>query len=102
MEMNKKLEKNQTNTDKLLQLTKNKFWTSKLIKQQHFAANSVPKYRLLITFANCLYPDQDQHNDGPRFCKSWSGSKLFAKVISRCQKLPLARKELRSYVGDEI
>ena len=32
---------------------------------------------------------------GPRFCQTWSGSKLFAKVISRWQKLPLAGKELR-------
>ena len=31
---------------------------------------------------------------GPTFGRSWSGSKLFAKVISRQQKLPLARKEL--------
>ena len=31
---------------------------------------------------------------GPTFCRSCSGSKLFAKVISRRQKPPLARKEL--------
>ena len=31
---------------------------------------------------------------GPTFCRSWSGSKLFAKVIIRRQKMPLARKEL--------
>ena len=31
---------------------------------------------------------------GPTFCRSWSGSKLFAKVISRRQKLQLAMKEL--------
>ena len=30
---------------------------------------------------------------GPTKCQSWSGSKLFAKVISRRQKLPLARKD---------
>ena len=29
---------------------------------------------------------------GSMFCWAWSGSKLFAKVISRRQKLPLARK----------
>ena len=32
---------------------------------------------------------------GPTFCRSRSGSKLFAKVISRQQNLPLAGKELR-------
>ena len=31
---------------------------------------------------------------GPTFCRSWSGSKLFAKVIDRRQKLPLAKKAL--------
>ena len=31
---------------------------------------------------------------GPTFCRSWSGSKLFAKVISRWQKSSLARNEL--------
>ena len=31
---------------------------------------------------------------GPTFCPAWSGSKLFAKVISRQQKSPLAGKEL--------
>ena len=31
---------------------------------------------------------------GPTFCRSWSGSKLFTKVISRRQKWLLARKEL--------
>ena len=31
---------------------------------------------------------------GPTFCRSWSGSKLFAKVINRRQRSPLARKEL--------
>ena len=29
----------------------------------------------------------------PTFCRSWNGSKLFAKFISSQQKLPLARKE---------
>ena len=29
----------------------------------------------------------------PTFCRAWSGSKLFAKVISRWQKSPLAGKE---------
>ena len=32
---------------------------------------------------------------GPTFRRSWSGSKLFAKVSSRRQKSPLARKELK-------
>ena len=31
---------------------------------------------------------------GPTFCWSWSDSKLFSKIISRQQKLPLASKEL--------
>ena len=35
---------------------------------------------------------------GPKFCRAWSGSKLFAKVISRWQKSPLAGKEFRSIV----
>ena len=35
---------------------------------------------------------------GPKFCQSWSGSKLFAKVISRWQKSSLARKELLTCV----
>ena len=29
------------------------------------------------------------------FCRAWSGSKLFAKVISRWQKSPLAGRELK-------
>ena len=35
---------------------------------------------------------------GPTFCRPWSGSKLFAKVISRWQKSPLARKKLTLYL----
>ena len=31
---------------------------------------------------------------GPTFCRFWSGSKLFAKAITRWQKSPLAGKEL--------
>ena len=31
---------------------------------------------------------------GPTFCRAWSGSKLFAKVISRWQKSPIVGKEL--------
>ena len=31
---------------------------------------------------------------GPTFCRSWSWSKLFAKVISRRQKSPLAGKDV--------
>ena len=34
---------------------------------------------------------------GPMFCRAWSGSKLFAKVFSRWQKLPLAGKALNTY-----
>ena len=33
---------------------------------------------------------------GPTFCRSWSGSKLFAKVISRRQNSSLAGKELNN------
>ena len=33
---------------------------------------------------------------GPTFCLAWSGSKLFAKVISRQQKSTLAGKELNT------
>ena len=33
---------------------------------------------------------------GLTFCRAWSGFKLFAKVISRWQKLPLAGKELNA------
>ena len=32
---------------------------------------------------------------GPTFCRAWSGSKRFAEVISRRQKLPLVGKELK-------
>ena len=35
---------------------------------------------------------------GPTICRAWSGSKLFAKVISRRQKSPLARKESSNVV----
>ena len=35
---------------------------------------------------------QFESRSGPTFCRSWSGSKLFAKVISRRQKPPLAKK----------
>ena len=33
---------------------------------------------------------------GPTFCRSWSGSELFARVINRWQKLPPARDEIFS------
>ena len=46
------------------------------------------KIRNTIRVSDNLDPEQDRH-------RSWSGSKLFAKVISRWQKSPLARKELR-------
>ena len=38
----------------------------------------------------------------PTFCLSWSGSKLFAKVISRWQKLALALKEVRGWERQRI
>ena len=37
---------------------------------------------------------------GPTFCRSWSGSKLFANVISRQQESPLAQKELKACIQD--
>ena len=39
------------------------------------------------------------YRSGPTFCRSWSGSKLFAKakVIGRRQKSPLTREELKFY-----
>ena len=54
-----------------------KFTLSKKFFQKHY--QSVKRFR---------------SRSGPRFCQSWSGSKLFAKVISGRQKLPLVRKEL--------
>ena len=36
----------------------------------------------------------------PTFCRAWSGSKLFAKVISRWHELPLAEKELNNVERD--
>ena len=44
---------------------------------------------LSIRVLNCLDPDQDQQKVGPDL-----DPKLFAKVISRCQKPMLASKEL--------
>ena len=43
-----------------------------------------------IRVSNSLDPDQARH------CRACSGSKLFAKVISRQQKSPLAGKELNT------
>ena len=37
---------------------------------------------------------QFESRSGPTFCRVWSGSKLFAKFISRQQKSQPARKEL--------
>ena len=44
------------------------------------------------------HPDVKQFGSrsGPTFCWAWSGSKLFAKVISRQQKSALASKELNT------
>ena len=33
-----------------------------------------------------------ESRSGPTFCRSWSGYKLFTKLISRRQKLPLKRR----------
>ena len=46
----------------------------------------------LLTFQNLLF---QKFLSGLMFCRSRSWSKLFAKIISRRQKLPLARKELQ-------
>ena len=64
-------------------------------------------FRLQTFFQNIFlqkFFQEHYQNDkqfGPRsrlkFCRSWSGSKLFTKVISRQQKSPLARKELIVY-----
>ena len=45
-------------------------------------------YKIKIRVSNSFDPDQDLHIVGP----DWS--KLFAKIISKRQKLPLAGKEL--------
>ena len=53
-----------------------------------------------INFFKKYFQDQYQSvrqlgfRSRPTFCQSWSGSKLFAKVIRSQQKSPLARKEL--------
>ena len=47
----------------------------------------------IIKVSNNLYPDLDHH-----FVWVLSGSKLFAKVLSRQQKLWQARKELTLYL----
>ena len=39
---------------------------------------------------------------GPTFCRSWSGSNLFAKVISRRQKSPLLGKELNYSISNTL
>ena len=39
---------------------------------------------------------------GQMFCQAWSGSKLFAKVISRRQKLPLVVKELILFLHQKV
>ena len=45
-------------------------------------------------FQSSWNPEQFGSRSGPTFCQAWSGSKIFAKVISRWQKLPLAGKEI--------
>ena len=56
-----------------------------------------------ISFRNSMSVKQFGSRSGPRKCRSWSGSKLFAKVISRQQKPPLDRKELtRPMVSTKI
>ena len=47
------------------------------------------------SFRNTISVKQFGSRSGPMVCWAWSGSKMFAKVISRRQKLPLRGKELR-------
>ena len=53
----------------------------------------------LINFSKSLsgIPSECQfgYKSDPMFCRTWSGSKLFAKVVSRQQKSPLVGKELK-------
>ena len=54
----------------------------------------------IINFSKNIFLEHYQNikrlktRSGLAFCRSWFGSKLFAKVISRRQKSPLARKGL--------
>ena len=53
-----------------------------------------------LTFSKKIFQEYHQSvkqfgsRSGPTFCRAWYGSKLFAKVIRRQQKSPLAGKEL--------
>ena len=64
-----------------------------------------------ITFSEIFFQEHYQSvkqfgpRSGPTFCRSWSGSKLFAKVISRQQKALLARSGptfCRSWSGSKV
>ena len=48
---------------------------------------------IAISLLAGVLKDPASSRSGLRFCLAWSGSKLFAKVISRYQKLQLAGKE---------
>ena len=47
------------------------------------------------SFRNTIRKSQFGPRSGATFCRSWSGSKQFAKVISRRKEMPLACKELK-------
>ena len=53
--------------------------------------------RLLTFFKQKKKKISETLSECQTFCRSSSGSKLFTKVISRRQKLPLARKDLKAY-----
>ena len=59
-------------------------------------------------FSKKIFPEYHQSvkqfgsRSGPTFCQAWSGSKLFAKVISKWQKSPLVKKDLKEVKGNRI
>ena len=62
-------------------------------------------FYLKLTFSKNIFQEYHQSvkqfgsRSGLTFCRVWSGSILFAKVISRWQKSPLAGKELWARFG---
>ena len=60
--------------------------------------------RMFAFYVYCIHWSSLQHYQSVKwfgsrstqaFCRPWSGSKLFVKVISKWQKPPLARKEFK-------
>ena len=64
-----------------------------LLSSVDFSMNFISKFSFRNKIKNVK---QVGFRSGPTFCRSWSGSKLFAKVISRRQKSSLAGKELNN------